>query len=562
MKKLINDPQHVVAESLAGLVLSQPGTALLTDRLIVVRHDRVVTEANRGTVPVALVSGGGAGHEPAHAGYVAAGMLTAAVSGEVFASPSVDAVLDGIHAVTGDAGALLIVKSYTGDRLNFGLAAELARAEGLPVEVVVVADDVAIMDSDANAGRRGLAGTVLVHKVAGAAAESGRRLPEVAELARTVAAGLGTMGVGLTPVTVPAAGEPSFTLEDDEIELGLGIHGEPGIRREKLKPADRLVAELVERIVGDRGLIAGDRVVALVGSAGATPPMEVSIVCRALAAELGGRGIELLRLWQGPVMTSLDMAGFSITLLGVADDAQGTDILALLDSPTGALAWPGDSSAAIPELRLVPVPEPPLVPRLDSEHDHRTRVAIDAVCRALLDQEAELTRLDQVVGDGDLGTALARGARAWLQNPIDGSAAQLLRRLSEHARREIGGTSGPLYAAGLLRASEKLADGGDWPDAFIAGVAAIKELGGAALGDRTMIDALEPAAAAAGDGLAAATEAARGGAASTTDSVARRGRASYLGDRVRGHPDPGAMAVVVWLSAIEDGSAHLRKGSS
>ncbi len=562
MKKLINDPQHVVAESLAGLVLSQPGTALLTDRLIVVRHDRVVTEANRGTVPVALVSGGGAGHEPAHAGYVAAGMLTAAVSGEVFASPSVDAVLDGIHAVTGDAGALLIVKSYTGDRLNFGLAAELARAEGLPVEVVVVADDVAIMDSDANAGRRGLAGTVLVHKVAGAAAESGRRLPEVAELARTVAAGLGTMGVGLTPVTVPAAGEPSFTLEDDEIELGLGIHGEPGIRREKLRPADRLVAELVERIVGDRGLIAGDRVVALVGSAGATPPMEVSIVCRALAAELGGRGIELLRLWQGPVMTSLDMAGFSITLLGVADDAQGTDILALLDSPTGALAWPGDSSAAIPELRLVPVPESPPVPRLDSEHDHRTRAAIDAVCRALLDQEAELTRLDQVVGDGDLGTALARGARAWLQNPIDGSAAQLLRRLSEHARREIGGTSGPLYAAGLLRASEKLADGGDWPDAFIAGVAAIKELGGAALGDRTMIDALEPAAAAAGDGLAAATEAARGGAASTTDSVARRGRSSYLGDRVRGHPDPGAMAVVVWLSAIEDGSAHLRKGSS
>ena len=336
----------------------------------------------------------------------------------------------------------------------------------------------------------------------------------------------------------------------------------PGIRREKLRPADRLVAELVERIVGDRGLIAGDRVVALVGSAGATPPMEVSIVCRALAAELGGRGIELLRLWQGPVMTSLDMAGFSITLLGVADDAQGTDILALLDSPTGALAWPGGSSAAIPELRLVPVPEPPPVPRLDSEHDHRTRVAIDAVCRALLDQEAELTRLDQVVGDGDLGTALARGARAWLQNPIDGSAAQLLRRLSEHARREIGGTSGPLYAAGLLRASEKLADGGDWPDAFIAGVAAIKELGGAALGDRTMIDALEPAAAAAGDGLAAATEAARAGAASTTDSVARRGRSSYLGDRVRGHPDPGAMAVVVWLSAIEDGSAHLRKGSS
>ena len=550
MKKLINDPQQVVSESLEGLVLTQPGTALLTDRLIVVRRDRVVTEANRASVPVALISGGGAGHEPAHAGYVASGMLTAAVSGEVFASPSVDAVLDGIHAVTGDAGALLIVKSYTGDRLNFGLAAELARAEGLPVEVVVVAEDVAILASDANAGRRGLAGTVLVHKVAGAAAEAGRRLPEVAELARRVAAGLGTMGVGLTPVTVPGAGEPSFTLEDDEIELGLGIHGEPGIRRETLRSADLLVQEMVERIVVDRGLVSGDRVVALVGSAGATPPMELNIVCRALAAELSARGIELLRLWQGLVMTSLDMAGCSITLLGVADDEQGADILVLLDSPTGSPAWPGRGPGAPPEVRLVPAPERNAVRLPDGDHDDRTRAAIDAICRALLDQEAELTRLDQVVGDGDLGTALARGARAWLQDPIDGSAAQLLRRLSEDARREIGGTSGPLYAAGLLWASERLADGGDWPDAFVAGVDAIKELGGAVVGDRTMIDALEPAAAAAGDGLAAAIQAARAGAASTTERVARRGRSSYLGDRVRGHPDPGAMAVVVWLSAI------------
>ena len=549
MKKLINDPHDVVSESLEGLVLSQPGTALLTDRLIVVRTDHVVTEANRATVPVALISGGGAGHEPAHAGFVASGMLTAAVSGEVFASPSVDAVLDGIRAVTGDAGALLIVKSYTGDRLNFGLAAELARAEGLLVETVVVADDVAILDSDANAGRRGLAGTVLVHKIAGAAAQSGRPLAAVAGLARTVAAGLGTMGVGLTPVTVPAAGAPSFTLADDEIELGLGIHGEPGIRREKLRSADLLVAELVDRIVADRDLSSDDRVVAMVGSAGATPPMELNIVCRALAVELSKRGIELLRLWRGPVMTSLDMAGFSITLLGVADDEQGADILALLDSPTGSLAWPGASPGEVPELRLVPVPAPEPASQLDGDHDHRTRAAIDAVCLALLDQEAELTRLDQVVGDGDLGTALARGARAWLQDPIDGSAALLLRRLSEYARREIGGTSGPLYAAGLLRASERLADGDGWPHAFVAGVEAIKELGGAAVGDRTMIDALEPAAAAAGDGLDAAVRAARSGAASTTERAARRGRSSYLGDRVRGHPDPGAVAVVVWLEA-------------
>jgi dihydroxyacetone kinase len=426
----------------------------------------------------------------------------------------------------------------------------LARAEGLLVEVAVVADDVAIVDSDANAGRRGLAGTVLVHKIAGAAAESGRPLPAVAELARAVAANLGTMGVGLTPVTVPAAGEPAFTLDDDEIELGLGIHGEPGIRREKLRAADLLVADLVERIVADRGLVEGDRVVALVGSTGATPPMELNIICRALAIELSERGIGLLRLWSGLVMTSLDMAGFSITLLGVADVYRGADILTLLDSPTGSLAWPGGGPGEVPELRLVPVPRPDPAPLLASDHDDQTRAAIDAICRALLDQEAELTRLDQVVGDGDLGTALARGARAWLRDPIDGSAAQLLRRLSEYARREIGGTSGPLYAAGLLRASERLADGAGWPHAFVAGVESIKELGGAAVGDRTMIDALEPAAAAAGEGLAAAVAAARAGAASTTANVARRGRSSYLGDRVRGHPDPGAVAVAVWLTAI------------
>ena len=185
-KKLINDPADVVREALEGVVLGQPGTALLGDQLIVVRADRVVTADNRDRLPVALISGGGAGHEPAHAGYVADGMLTAAVSGEVFASPSVDAILDGVRAVTGTAGSLLIVKSYTGDRLNFGLAAEIARSDGLAVELVVVADDVAITESDANAGRRGLAGTVLVHKVAGAAAAAGRPVAEVARLARQV----------------------------------------------------------------------------------------------------------------------------------------------------------------------------------------------------------------------------------------------------------------------------------------------------------------------------------------------------------------------------------------
>jgi triose/dihydroxyacetone kinase / FAD-AMP lyase (cyclizing) len=230
-KKLINQPAAAVRESLEGAVLTQPGTALLGDRLIVVRVDRVVSAANRADLPVALASGGGAGHEPAHAGHVASGMLTAAVSGEVFASPSVDSIVDGIRAVTGDAGCLLIVKSYTGDRLNFGLAAEIARNVGLAVETVVVTDDVAIAESDAYAGRRGLAGTVLVHKAAGAAAETGRALAEVAAVARSVAESVGTIGVGLSGVTVPGSTGPGFELADHEIEVGLGTHGEPGVAR-------------------------------------------------------------------------------------------------------------------------------------------------------------------------------------------------------------------------------------------------------------------------------------------------------------------------------------------
>ncbi len=552
MKKLINSPRDVVRESLEGLVLTQAGTALLADRLIVVRADRVVNDDNRSQVGVALVSGGGAGHEPAHAGYVASGMLTAAVSGEVFSSPSVDAVLDGIRAVTGAAGCLLVVKSYTGDRLNFGLAAEIARAEGLLVEMVVIGDDVAIPESDANAGRRGLAGTVLVHKAAGAAAEAGRALAEVASIARTVAAGLGTIGVGLTGVTVPGADGPAFVLPDQEVEVGLGIHGEPGVRREQLRPADALVRDLVQQITADLRLGSGDRVAGLVGSAGATPPMELGIVTRAVAAELAARSIELVRSWQGLVMTSLDMAGISVTLLRLPAGQPGTELLELLDAPTASSAWPGRSPCHLPQLRVLAGPADPVDSPETETPDRDVRSAIDAACRAILQQEAELTRLDQVVGDGDLGTALARGARAWLAHPADGSAAQLLRRLSEHARRQVGGTSGPLYAVGLLGAAEALAAGRSWPVAFDAAVRSIRGLGGAEVGDRTMVDALVPAAAAAPDGFDAVVRAAQLGAESTRHLVARRGRSSYLGDRVTGHLDPGAVAVVVWLSAVRE----------
>ena len=238
MKKLINNPREVVREMLEGLADLNPGLSLLADDNVVIRAD-VPSVSDR---PVAVLSGGGSGHEPAHAGYVGKGMLTAAIAGDVFTSPSVDAVLSAITAVGGPNGALLIVKNYTGDRLNFGLAAELATAQGIPTRVVVVADDVALQDTVEPARRRGIAGTIFVHKVAGAAAAAGLQLEAVAGEAEAAAGAVGAVGVARSgPCTVPAAGKPGFELGEDEMELGLGVRGEQGVRRAKVEPADVIV---------------------------------------------------------------------------------------------------------------------------------------------------------------------------------------------------------------------------------------------------------------------------------------------------------------------------------
>src|SRR3954468_16375438 len=263
MKKLINRPGAVVEEMVEGLAAVYPSLRRIPGHTVLIRAD-VPVAAER---PVAVISGGGSGHEPAHAGYVGRGMLSAAGAGDVFTSPSTDAVLAGIRATAGPAGALLIVKNYTGDRLNFGLAAEMARGEGIPVEIALVADDVALGPGD-HAGRRGLAGTVLVHKIAGAAAEAGLPLVEVAARAQRAADGVGTMGLALSPCTVPAAGQPGFLLEADEIEGGLGIHGEPGVERATMRPAREVVERLLTTIVSDRGITSGDRVALLVNGLG------------------------------------------------------------------------------------------------------------------------------------------------------------------------------------------------------------------------------------------------------------------------------------------------------
>ncbi|SDB80947.1 homodimeric dihydroxyacetone kinase [Raineyella antarctica] len=551
VSKLVNDPHDVVQESLEGLVLLQPGLRLLEDRTTVVRVDRLAHGPSDPAVPVAVISGGGAGHEPSDGGFVGAGMLTAAVTGGVFSSPGPDAVHAAIRAVSGAAGCLLVVKNYTGDRLNFQLGAELAIAEGYRVETVLVNDDVSLAESEDNAGRRGLAGTVLVEKVAGALAEQGRPLEEVRDAASAVVGRIGTMNLGLSALTVPGASAPSFELGEDEAELGLGIHGEPGVRRIRKAPADKLVHILISRIATEHGIRAGASVVALVGGSGATPQMELAIAARAVARELALRRIRLVRLYAGEVMTSLDMAGVSVTLLPL-DDADGDSVVEALDAPTAVLAWPGRGVAGPPELATVEGPPHEIGEDAPGEPDPHVRAAIDAACQALLDSETELTRLDRQVGDGDLGQALARGAYGWLADPAEGDAGYLLRHLSEVVRREVGGSSGALYAMGLLRASEAIADGGGWGDALTAAVDGIATLGAAEPGDGTMVDALAPAMEAWPQGPEAVVAAARSGADSTVEGVSRRGRASYLGARGQGYPDPGAVAVVRWMEAVYD----------
>jgi dihydroxyacetone kinase-like protein len=331
MKKLINDPNDVVAEALLGIEAAHPG-------LNVDHHNKIIY---RGDAPrpgkVGIISGGGSGHEPLHGGFVGLGMLDAACAGEVFTSPVPDQMLAATKLVDGGVGVLHVVKNYTGDVMNFEMAAELAAAEtGARVVSVVTDDDVAVQDSTWTAGRRGVGVTVLLEKIAGAAAEQSRSLDEVADVARTVNANGRSMGVALTSCTVPAAGKPTFDLGEDEMELGVGIHGEPGRERLPLAPARDIAAMLVEPILADLPFSSGDGVIAFVNGLGGTPLIELYVMYNEVNKILASHGVHIARSLVGSYITSLDMAGSSVTLLKVDDE-----LLTLWDAPvkTPALRW-------------------------------------------------------------------------------------------------------------------------------------------------------------------------------------------------------------------------------
>ena len=331
MKKLINDPETVVADALAGIAAAHPELRVDHKSKVVYRADAPVGGK------VALVSGGGSGHEPLHSGFVGPGMLDAACTGEVFTSPTPDQVHSATRAVDGGAGVVHIVKNYTGDIMNFAMAAELAAEErGLKVETVVTNDDVAVKDSLYTAGRRGVGVTVLVEKICGAAAEQGQDLAAVAALGQKVNSLGRSMGVALTSCTPPASGKPTFQLPEGEIELGIGIHGEPGRQREQLAPASEIAERLLGPIVGDLPFRAGDAVLAFVNGMGGTPLIELYVVFAEVARILHVRGINIERSLVGPYITSLEMAGCSITLLKLDDE-----LVRLWDAPvrTPALRW-------------------------------------------------------------------------------------------------------------------------------------------------------------------------------------------------------------------------------
>ena len=540
MKQFMNTREALVTEAIDGLLRASGGRLARLDGY---PHIRVVVRPDWDRSRVALVSGGGSGHEPSHAGFVGQGMLTAAVCGDVFASPSVDAVLAGILAVTGKAGCLLIVKNYTGDRLNFGLAAERARAFGFKVSMVIVDDDVALPDLPQ---ARGVAGTLFVHKIAGAMAEAGADLDTITAAAQGVIRGAISIGMSLDTCTVP--GSP----KEDRIglgkaELGLGIHGEAGVEQVDFGGAREAIDMVAGRLGPHMG--PGDHV-ALLNNLGGTTPLEMSVLAEELARSAIGPRIRWI-VGPAAMMTSLDMHGFSVSLLP-ADDAR----VRALAAPVALTAWPGLNPLGQVEVRPLPDGLSPIQP-VPSPHPAR-RTVIETCCKALIAVEKELNALDAKSGDGDTGSTLATAARA-LVAALDrlplADATQLYRAIGMELAQTMGGSSGVLLAIFFAAAGDASAGGKEWIGALSAGLDRVMQVGGAEPGHRTMIDALAPALAALPQGLAAAAKAARSGADGTAAMTrARAGRASYLSaDKLAGFNDPGAEGVAVLFETLARG---------
>lgn len=583
-KKIINDPKDAVDEFIAGLLKQFP------NRMKKLANHHVILSASPPSDQVQLLSGGGSGHEPSHAGWIGAGMLSGAILGGIFASPSVSAVLASIRAAAStnnNKGVLLVVKNYTGDRLNFGMACEKACQEGLSCRMVVVADDCALERTKGITGARGVAGTVLIHKIAGAAAAAGKSLDEIVEIVSQVNSLIGTLGVAMDSVTVPGASTVNDRLDDSTIEIGLGIHGEAGMRQVPLMTADEIAKETIKTICtygrvvteADKKKIVplfekDDELCVLVNNLGGTSNFEMSILANAAVSELEKNySVKVTRLLVGSYMTSFDMHGASITVLNLSGASD--DLITFLDSACDAPAWiPCDTVTGSDRASTEEFPE------IQVDDEGKTAVSLPPVkiagfettakslsltaAKALGDQEALLTKYDTIVGDGDCGITMKRGASEVEDRLNNGSIntshpVLMFGSIADAVSASMGGTSGVLLELMFRKMSSTLSQTEsigikEMSKAFEEGVNAISLYGGATVGSRTMLDALVPAATClikTNDIKAAAAEAKIGADGTALMTLASAGRSNYLSEEtLEGTPDPGAVAVSIVLNAL------------
>jgi dihydroxyacetone kinase len=599
-KKIINDPSTSVSELISGLLIQYPNT------LRKLQNHNVILSSTISHDKVNILSGGGCGHEPAHAGYIGDGMLSGAILGGIFASPSVSSILAAIRSVTlvnDGKGCLLIVKNYTGDRLNFGMACELANAEGRKCEMVIVADDTALERTKGVTGARGVAGTVFVHKVAGAASLDNCDLEEVKAVAQDMADRVRSLGVALNAVTIPGATSVNDRLDDQTIEIGLGIHGEAGIVQSELKTADELADTMVNTILdfgrddssdGEKKVVPtfekGDELALMINNLGGTSNFEMSILANSVVKLLESQNMgscKVTRVYVGSFMTAFDMQGASVSLLSLT--AASSSISKYLDESTTAPAWLAadvytPTSEGRPSDTEYPEIEAPTASASDSTANNMVELKIDNftekatstitnACNKLIESEPMLTKYDTIVGDGDCGLTMERGAREILSQletkNIDTShPVPLFETLATAISASMGGTSGVLLELMFRKMSTFLNSSNDTPidakrmkEAFEAGVGAVSYVGGATAGSRTMLDALIPAVNAlindeetSSAAIEAAAKAANKGAEGTASmGSASAGRSNYLSeDALTGTPDPGAIAVALVLTAISE----------
>ncbi|MFL1606392.1 dihydroxyacetone kinase subunit DhaK [Riemerella anatipestifer] len=597
MKKIINTPESFVVEMCQGMAKAHP-------ELEFVEKYKIIKKKEINQEKVTLISGGGSGHEPAHAGFVGNGMLDTAVCGDIFASPSQIQVFNALKLTQSKKGTLMIVKNYSGDLMNFNDAASLAKDEGIEVEAVYVADDIAVKDSLYTVGRRGVAGTVLVHKIAGAKAEQGASLEEVKRVAQKVADNVRSFGFALTSCTVPAAGTPTFELGNDEMEFGVGIHGEPGRKREKILSANELAERIIPDIIEDLKLEKEEKIVLLVNGFGGTPLQELYLFNNSVTNVLEKKGIIIHKTMVGNYMTSIDMAGASISLLRLDQE-----LLELLDAPvsTPALNWGNQMSNyekscvdAIEGLAKVlgnalPKNKDTIqknAPSLEEEKNKETLYQvegasvinniintpgmvklIDKMADIIITHEVDFCEADRN-GDGDFGMSIAKGFKQ-LKKDWDtrkkGNIGEFLMSCSEIIMEYCGGASGPLWGNAFRYAGKASIDKqeigvSELAELLQAAVIGIQETGersfgrGAKVGDKTLIDALVPAADSLKDSaeknidlitaMKLSADAAKEGAEKTKGFAANLGRAGTVGDRSIGYPDAGAYGIGVIFSEL------------